>query len=167
MTRKALFRRMRRSAAASRSRQAARVQRTTRSTSGRVLGRPSCSALVDKSLVVADVDQTGQRYRLLQTIEEYARERLGGEPAAAARWRSGTRGFSRPWPRTRTGSGRRSHTTGLARSLRPDLELPRGAELGAAATQRRRFGRATRGRRHAPVPPPPLLAEAIGWSEER
>ncbi|MFJ3879152.1 BTAD domain-containing putative transcriptional regulator [Streptomyces sp. NPDC090077] len=41
------------------------------------------AALVDKSLVGADPDPDGMRYRLLETIHEYAAERLAEDPADA------------------------------------------------------------------------------------
>ena len=48
------------------------------------------SSLVDKSLVVADLEGIAPRYRLLESFREYAREKLkaGGQEI---RCRSGTR----------------------------------------------------------------------------
>jgi predicted ATPase/DNA-binding SARP family transcriptional activator len=41
------------------------------------------AALVDKSLVVMDASDREPRYRLLETVRQYAAERLGADPAAA------------------------------------------------------------------------------------
>jgi predicted ATPase len=123
------------------------------------------SALVDKSLVVADVDQTGQRYRLLQTIEEYAHERLAesGEGPALARWHAtffatAAQDAYREWAEV-------AQPGWLAR-LRPDLENFRAA-LNWTLQQRNDVGLGVQ--LAADVMPLflrlTLLAEAIGWSE--
>lgn len=44
------------------------------------------SSLVDKSLVVADVDQAQQRYHLLETIQDYAWSKLQSEGASHSRY---------------------------------------------------------------------------------
>ena len=123
------------------------------------------TALVDKSLVIADVDDTGQRYRQLQMIEEYARERLAdsGERearvAAHAAYFAGVAGDAyREWSDV-------AQPGWLAR-LKPELENLRAA-LGW--TLRERHDVALGQRLTADVMPVllrlTLLSEAIAWSE--
>ncbi len=45
------------------------------------------SSLVDKSLVVAEIDDAGQRYHMLQSIHDYARDRLAEGESADVAWR--------------------------------------------------------------------------------
>ncbi len=123
------------------------------------------SALVDKSLVVADVDETAQRYHLLQTIAEYAGERLAesGESrtiaVAHARFFAGAASDAyREWAEV-------AQPGWLAR-LRPDIENFRAA-LNWSLTQRNDIELGVQ--LVADVVPLFLrlsfLSEAIGWSE--
>jgi predicted ATPase len=123
------------------------------------------SALVDKSLVVADVDETAQRYHLLQTIAEYAGERLAesGESrsvaVAHARFFAGAASDAyREWAEV-------AQPGWLAR-LRPDIENFRAA-LNWSLTQRNDVELGVQ--LVADVVPLFLrlsfLSEAIGWTE--
>ncbi len=123
------------------------------------------SALVDKSLVVADVGDTAQRYHLLQTIAEYAAERLAesGESDAVAVAHAGFYAEAasdayREWAEV-------AQPGWLAR-LRPDIENFRAA-LNWALTRRNDVELGVR--LVADIVPLFLrlsyLSEAIGWSE--
>jgi predicted ATPase len=123
------------------------------------------ASLVDKSLVVADVDALAQRYRLLQTIGEYASERLtaSGERDTTARAHARFFGGAaadayREWSEV-------AQPGWLAR-LRPDLENFRSALSWSLA---RRNDVALGVQLAADVMPLflrlSLLSEAVGWSE--
>jgi predicted ATPase len=123
------------------------------------------TALVDKSLVIADVDDTGQRYRQLQMIEEYAGSRLAdsGERdarvAAHATYYAGVASDAyREWADV-------AQPGWLAR-LKPELENLRAALRWSL---RERHDVALGQRLTADVMPVllrlTLLSEAIAWSE--
>ena len=123
------------------------------------------ASLVDKSLVVADVDELAQRYRLLQTIGEYAVERLTASGERDASARAHARFFAgaaadayREWSEI-------AQPGWLAR-LRPDLENFRSA---LSWTLARRNDVVLGAQLAADVMPLflrlSLLSEAAGWAE--
>jgi predicted ATPase len=123
------------------------------------------SSLADKSLVVAEVDETAQRYRLLQTIAEYAGERLteSGESRAVALahatfFAGAASDAYREWAEV-------AQPGWLAR-LRPDIENFRAA-LNWSLTQRNDVELGVQ--LVADVVPLflrlSLLAEGVAWSE--
>ncbi len=123
------------------------------------------SSLVDKSLVVAEVDDLAQRYRLLQTIGEYASERLtaSGEHEATARvharfFAGAAADAYREWAEIAQ--------PGWLGRMRPDLENFRAA-LNWALAQRNDVALGVQ--LAADVMPLflrlSLLSEAVGWSE--
>ena len=123
------------------------------------------SSLVDKSLVVADVDEVAQRYRLLQTIGEYASERLSASGERDVTAHAHARFFAeaaadayREWAEV-------AQPGWLAR-LRPDLENFRAALTWSLAQR----NDVTLGVALAADVMPlflrlSLLGEAVGWSE--
>ena len=58
--------------------------------------------LVDKSLIAAEEERGEYRYRLLETIRQYARERLADGRRDRAVWRLATARGTWPWPRPPT-----------------------------------------------------------------
>jgi predicted ATPase len=123
------------------------------------------SSLVDKSLVVADVDELAQRYRLLQTFGEYAAERLTASGEREVTARAHARFFAgaasdayREWAEV-------AQPGWLAR-LRPDLENFRAALTWSLA---QRNDVALGVALAADIMPLflrlSLLGEAVGWSE--
>ena len=70
-------------------------------------------ALIEKSLVVADED--GDRYRMLETVREYAREKLPNAGGAEA-----------------VSEQHRDHFLALAVNAEPNLAGPRASHLAAA-----------------------------------
>ena len=84
------------------------------------------SSLVDKSLVIADLEWLEPRYRLLESFREYAREKLkarGEENAVASRhalaYREQAEWFNRSWDKL--------HYTVTARYLRDEIDNWRAA----------------------------------------
>ena len=76
------------------------------------------AALVDRSLVLAETGQPGGRFRMLETLRQYATERAG-RPARPSSSPQPTPGTTRTWPRpARPGCAVRSRTAGCSCCVR-------------------------------------------------
>ena len=118
------------------------------------------SLLVDKSLVVADDTGDGMRYRLLETVRQYAQEKLGESGEAddvrtrhrdyytATAARPGVDGSTRRRAADRLGRSRDRQPAGSIRvepgEFRPGDGAAAGVVLTAVLVERRTFSRSAR-----------------------
>ena len=83
------------------------------------------TSLADKSLVMTDEQAGATRYRMLETVRQYALDRLR-ECGEEAQWRALTWPASSRWPRSSTREFMRTATAVMARPDRERARQPAG-----------------------------------------